>query len=36
MSDRLRQIEAFLQVARTKNFTRAGNVLVLSQPALSA
>ncbi len=36
MSDRLRQIEAFLQVARTKNFTRAGNVLGLSQPALSA
>ncbi|MEM7668385.1 MAG: LysR family transcriptional regulator [Pseudomonadota bacterium] len=36
MSDRLRQIEAFLQVAKTKNFTRAGNVLGLSQPALSA
>ena len=36
MSDRLRQIEAFLQVAKTRNFTRAGNVLGLSQPALSA
>lgn len=36
MADRLRQIEAFLQVAKTRNFTRAGNVLGLSQPALSA
>lgn len=31
----LGQIEAFLAVARTASFTRAGNTLPLSQPALS-
>ena len=35
MSDRLRQIEVFLKVAETKNFTRAGDIVGLSQPALS-
>lgn len=36
MNNRLRQIEAFLAVARTKNFTRAAEAFGLSQPALSA
>lgn len=35
MADKIRQIEAFLSVAETKNFTRAGEAIGLSQPALS-
>ena len=35
MADRFRQIEAFLRVAEAKNFTRAGESIGLSQPALS-
>lgn len=35
MSDRLRQISAFLHVATARNFTRAGEAMGLSQPALS-
>ncbi|PHQ69946.1 MAG: hypothetical protein COB93_06745 [Sneathiella sp.] len=35
MSDRLKQIEAFLRIAETQNFTRAGGLMGLSQPALS-
>lgn len=35
MSDKYKQIEAFIKVAETRNFTRAGDLLNLSQPALS-
>jgi len=35
MSDRLKQIKAFVRISETRNFTRAGDLMGLSQPALS-